>query len=414
MTPVAHVVTVGMVPSAALADPDAAVTAVALGEAGVSVVSRTVIDDDEAALERALAPGGAVTVVLAGGGGSAGDIVRRVLARAAGARLVLSERFLAALEERYRRLDRPVPRRAERLALLPQGAVLWPTDAGEPGWLLEAGDRAFAVLVRDGGLRATLAEHLVPFARARFAGRGVVLARTLRTAGVTSGEVEERLAEWLGAPDSKTGDVTATVLPAEGEVWVRLRARGTTLADAARALARVEVQVAAALGEDCYGRDAESLEVVIGRLLLERRMTLAVAESCTGGLLGHRLTNVPGSSAYFERGVLAYSNRAKQELLGVPEAVLRSHGAVSAPCAEAMARGVATLAGTACGLAITGIAGPDGGTPGKPVGTVYIGLAVDGRVSVQQFRFGGDRASIKWQSSQSAFDMLRRALKGRA
>ncbi len=112
--------------------------------------------------------------------------------------------------------------------------------------------------------------------------------------------------------------------------------------------------------------------------------------------------------------MLAYSNRAKEELLGVPEAVLRAHGAVSAPCAEAMAGGVATRAGTSCALAITGIAGPDGGTPAKPVGTVYIGLAVEGQVSARHFRFAGDRASIKWQSTQAAFDMLRRALKARA
>jgi len=139
-----------------------------------------------------------------------------------------------------------------------------------------------------------------------------------------------------------------------------------------------------------------------------------VAESCTGGLLGHRLTNIPGSSAYFERGALVYSNRAKQELLGVPEETLRVHGAVSAPCAEAMARGICERAGTPCGLAITGIAGPDGGTPAKPVGTVFVGLAVEGHVTARRFRFTGDRVSIKWQSTQAAFDMLRRALKGRA
>jgi nicotinamide-nucleotide amidase len=190
-------VTVGAAPSAALADPEAAAVAAALTEAGVAVVSRTTIDDDDGALERALAPDDGLTVVLAGSGGSAGDIVRRVLARAAGRHLVLSERFLAALEECYRRLDRPVPRRAERLALLPQGAVVWLTDEGEPGWALEAGARAFAVLVRDGGLQAALGQYLVPFARARFAGRGVVLVRTLRTAGVTPAEVEERLADWL-------------------------------------------------------------------------------------------------------------------------------------------------------------------------------------------------------------------------
>jgi nicotinamide-nucleotide amidase len=405
----AHVVTVGVPPAAELPDLEGAAVAAALAEAGLPVASRVAIEDDEPALERALAPGDGLTVVIAGAG--AGDLVRRVLARAIGARLVLNERFLAALEERHRRLDRPLPRRAERLALLPQGAQAWTADDGEPGWLVEDGARAFAVLARDGGLRAVLAQHLVPYARLRAAGRGAVIVRTLRTAGVSVGELEERLAAWLGQPESRTGEVAVTLLPGEGEAWVRLRARG---ADAARALARVETSMAAALGDDCYGRDAETLELVVGRMLRERRLTLAVAESCTGGLLGHRLTSVGGSSAYFERGVLVYSNRAKEELLGVPAEILRVHGAVSAPCAEAMARGIASRAGTACALAITGIAGPDGGTPTKPVGTVFVGLAVDGHASARRFRFLGDRASVKWQSTQAAFDMLRRALKGRA
>ncbi len=399
------VVTVGVPPAAEVPDAEAAAVAQALGEAGVPVTSRVAVEDDEAALERALAPDDGLTVVL--GSAGAGDLVRRVLARAVGARLVLSERFLAALEERWRRLDRPLPRRDERLALLPQGAQAWTTDDGEPGFLLESGARAFAVLARDGGLRTAVEQHLVPYARARAAGRGAVVVRTLRTAGVPAGELEERLAAWLGQP----GDVAVTLAPGDGEVWVRLRAKG---ADAARALARVEAPVRDALGDDCYGKDAETLEVVVGRMLLERRLTLAVAESCTGGLLGHRITSVSGSSAYFERGVLVYSNRAKEELLGVPAEVLRVHGAVSAPCAEAMARGIAERAGTPCALAITGIAGPDGGTPAKPVGTVFVGLAVEGRVSARRFRFPGDRASVKWQSTQAAFDMLRRTLKERA
>jgi nicotinamide-nucleotide amidase len=410
VTAAAHVVTVGAPPGAALADPEAATVAAALVEAGVPVASRVVLDEDEAALERALAPDDGLTVVIAGG--SAGDVTRRVLARAVGARLVLSERFLAALEERYRRLDRPLPRRAERLALVPQGASTWPVDDGEPGWMLESGARAFVVLARDGGLPAALAAHLVPFARARFAGRGVVLVRTLRAAGVTLGEVEERLAAWLGAGERKGADIA--VVQGDGEVWVRLRARAATLAEASRVLDGVEAPVLDALGDDCYGRDAESLELVVGRLLLERRLTLAVAESCTGGLLGHRLTNVPGASAYFERGVLVYSNRAKEELLGVPAEVLRAHGAVSAACAEAMVRGICERARTPCGLAITGVAGPDGGTAAKPVGTVFVALAVPEGVTSRGFRFLGDRASVKWQSTQAAFDMLRRALKGGA
>ena len=154
-----HVVTVG-VPAGAEPDPEAAAVAQALADAGAPVASRVAIEDDEGALERALAPDDGLTVVLAGAG--AGDLVRRVVARAIGARLVLSERFLAALEEGYRRLDRPLPRRAERLALLPQGAQAWTTEHGEPGFMLESGARGVVVLARDGGLRAAVERHLVP------------------------------------------------------------------------------------------------------------------------------------------------------------------------------------------------------------------------------------------------------------
>ena len=165
-----------------------------------------------------------------------------------------------------------------------------------------------------------------------------------------------------------------------------------------------------ALGTDCYGVDGESLEVVVGALLRERGLGVSTAESCTGGLVAHRLTNIPGSSRYVERGVVVYSNEAKTELLGVPAELIRAHGAVSAPVAEAMARGVCRIGGTACGLAITGIAGPDGGSPEKPVGTVFIGVASPAGVEVRRFRFAGGREAVKWQSAQAALDLLRRAL----
>jgi nicotinamide-nucleotide amidase len=375
--------------------------------AGVPVAGRVLIDEDEAALEQAMAGDAGLAVVVAGPGGSAGDVVRRVIARVSGLRLVLQERMLGALAESYRRRDRPLPRRAERLALLPQGAAVWPADDGDPAWLLEAGRAAF-VVVPPGALAPGLARQLVEFARS-FAGPRRIVTRILRTAGASLDDIEERLAEWLGHGD---GDVTVATVPADGEVWVRLRARGATTEEAMAALERVESRIAAALGEDCYGRDADTLEQVVGRLLSARGLTLSVAESCTGGLLGHRLTNVSGSSAYFERGVVVYSNRAKQELLGVPEEVLRAHGAVSGPCAEAMARGICARSGSACGLAVTGIAGPDGGTPQKPVGTVFFGVAVEGTVTSRRFRFAGDRAAVKWQSAQTALDLLRRSLGG--
>jgi nicotinamide-nucleotide amidase len=406
VSPGVHVVSVGVGPLAH-GDPEGSAVVAALAGAGIPVAARVFIDEDDAALERALDGDGGLTVLVAGAGGSAGDIVRRVLARAAGARLALNERVLAAIEEWYRRRDRPMPRRAERLALLPQGAVLWPVAGGEPAWMLETARAAFVVLPRGAaeGLAEVIEHQVLPLARARL-GRAAVLVRTLKTVGPSVAEIEDRLVQFLGAD----GDVSLLVLPAEAEVWVRLRARAATAAEAAGRLAAAETEVAAALGADCYGRDADTLERIVGARLTATGLTLAVAESCTGGLVGHRLTNLPGSSAYFERGVVVYSNAAKMELLGVPEAVLRTHGAVSAATAEAMVRGVCATARTACGLSVTGIAGPDGGTPAKPVGTVFIGLAFKGDVSSRRFHFGGDRSSIKWQSSQMALDMLRRRL----
>src|SRR5262249_38621144 len=293
--------------------------------------------------------------------------------------------------------------------LVPEDARVWTIEGAEQAWLVENRGRAWMVLTPGAALARTIEQHLVPYARALAARRPALTVRTLRTAGVELAEVEERLAKWL-RPGRAPEEVEVTTLGAPGEVWVRLRARGDTQAAAVKALAAVEGEVAERLGDDCFGREGDDLERVVGRMLVARAMMLSVAESCTGGLLGHRITSVPGSSAYFERGVMVYTNRAKQELLGVAEEVLRAHGAVSGQCAEAMVRGVCRLGGSACGLAVTRIPRPPRGTPTKPVGTVWVGVAVDGQVAAHHFLFDGDRAAVKWQSAQAALDLLRRAL----
>ena len=323
---------------------------------------------------------------------------------------MLSERFLEAMEAEYAARGQAMPRRMDRLALLPQGAQVWPAaTGGEPGWMLEAEHGPIAVLPAGSArLGDLIDQHLRPLAP-RVTGPGERrLVRTLRATGIAPADAEERLGRWLG----RDGEVAVSCVPVEGDVWVRLAARGASRSLAASALARVEAEVEQALGDDCYGRDDETLEFVVGRLLQERGLMVSVAESCTGGLLGHRITGVPGSSRYFERGVLVYSNAAKQELIGVPEELLRAHGAVSAPVAEAMVKGVAGVGRSACALAITGVAGPDGGTPDKPVGTVFVGALSPGGTSVRRFRFAGDREGVKWQSTQAALDMLRRGLLG--
>jgi nicotinamide-nucleotide amidase len=403
------ILTVSAAHLAATEEPGAMV-ARALVVEGVPVRSREVVDEDEAALEpaiRAALDAHGLVVLLALPGGSGGEIVPRTIARLAGARLVLHERLLELMQQDFASRGQAMPRRLDRQALLPQGAEIWPVASGEPAWRLETPGGMLVVLPASSRhLPALVAEQLAPLARTLLPAGEAVVVRTLRTVGLGPAEAEERLAPWLGKEDG----VSVSCLLVDGDVWVRLRARGASRGLAERALAEVEAEVERALGEDCYGRDGDTLEAVVGRMLVERGLGLSVAESCTGGLLGHRLTGVPGSSRYFERGVIAYSNQAKEEMLGVPAELLRVHGAVSAPVARAMAEGVLRQGRSQCALAITGIAGPDGGTPDKPVGTVFVASATPGALEVRRFRFRGAREAVKWQSSQAALDMLRRSL----
>jgi nicotinamide-nucleotide amidase len=402
----AHVLTVA---DGAADDRAAREVARALAAEGALVVSRQVVDESPAALEPALRgalDAGGLTVVLCQPGGSAGELVPRVVARLAGARLVLNERRLALLEASFAQRGRAMPRRLDRLGLLPKGAELLPSAPdGWDGWSLARKSGVVVVLPLGSPYLGRMVGDFFK-ASPGLSAPEPAIQRVLLTTALSAADAEDRVGPWLG----KEGDVTVSCLPVDGDVHVRLLARGATRALAEAALAPVEAQVRAALGADCYGQDDDLLEAVVGRLLLERGWTVSVAESCTGGLLGHRLTNIAGSSRYLERGVVVYSNRAKEELLGVPEPLLRAHGAVSAPVAEAMAAGICRVSGSPCGLAVTGIAGPDGGSAEKPLGTVYVAVATPAGVEARRFHFGGDRAAVKWQSSQAALDMLRRRL----
>jgi nicotinamide-nucleotide amidase len=397
-----------MVAEADADDAPARALAHALAASGWIVSSRQVVDESEAALGPALGAGlerEGLTVILAQPGGSSGELVPRVVSRLTGRRLVLHERRLRLLEAAYNRRGQALPRRLERLALLPEGAELLPAAAGadQDSWSLAA-DQSLIIVLPLGSADPSPILQFVSMRRRKT--QESVVQRVLLTTGLSPADAEERLAAWLG----KEHPVAVSCLTVAGDVRVRLRTRGATREAAEAALAPVERAVREALGEDCYGQDEETLESAVGRLLLERGLTVAVAESCTGGLVAHRLTNVPGSSRYVDRGVVVYSNRAKEEMLGVPAALLKSHGAVSAPVAEAMAAGVCRLSGSPCGIAVTGIAGPDGGTPAKPVGSVFIAAAVPSGVEVKRCHFSGGREAIKWQSAQAALDLLRRRL----
>jgi nicotinamide-nucleotide amidase len=231
--------------------------------------------------------------------------------------------------------------------------------------------------------------------------------RVLRITGRTESDVDAAAqpvySPWTSAPVP----ITTTILAALGQIELHLTADAANRAEADAALDAAVGELQAVFGAAIYSTDGRPLEAVIGEMLTERHMTIAVAESCTGGLLASRLTDVPGSSAYVERGIVCYSNRAKIELAGVPEALIAEHGAVSEPVARAMAAGIRERAGTNVGIGITGIAGPTGGSPDKPVGTVAIAVVAGDDARVRTFQFLGGREMVKFQSAQAAMNMLR-------
>jgi nicotinamide-nucleotide amidase len=401
----AELVTVSGDPAGTVADAALAVGRL-LERAGCPVRARRVVPAEEDGAERALrqaaAEGGYVVAVAEDDG--AGPL-RQALARCLGSRLVLSNRALDLVAGANAARGHAVPGRAEQLALVPQGAaVLAAPEPGEPALLAELGDALVLVLPPLPATAVSLAKaHLLPrLAEGR--GGSLVLARTLRLVGLEVSAAEAQLQAALRGAEGATGHVVDT----GEECWARVRVRADSPARGEAAFGALEPALRGAFGLAWYGVDDETLEVVVGRLLRGRGFTVALAESCTGGLVGHRLTQVAGSSAYFERGFVVYSNEAKQALLGVPESVLREHGAVSAPCADAMARGARERAGTDLGVAVTGIAGPDGGTPAKPVGTVFVALADRQGTVVERYRFDRDREGNKALSAVRALDLLRR------
>jgi nicotinamide-nucleotide amidase len=382
-----------------------------LDDLGFPVVRRTIVGDRVAEIVPTLtaARNGADLVLIGGGLGPTGDdLTREAVAEALGRNLVFHPEILAGLEARFARREKPMPESNRRQAFVIEGAEVLPNPQGSaPGQWIADGGRIIVLLPgppRE--MEAVFEQAVLPRLRAWRAGYGV--RRILRTTGLTESEVEDRIAGRY----PQAGDLRLTVLASPGQIDIHVASFSSVserlAADAAETLA---ADLCALLGDAVFTETRESLEEVVARLLSAGGRTLAVAESCSGGLLAHRLTNVPGSSSFFLAGYTVYANAAKIRDLDVPAALLEAHGAVSAPAAEAMARGARVRTGSDYALAVTGIAGPGGATPEKPVGLVYIALAgPDGSVTVVRNLFFGGREAIKRHSTQRALDLLRRAL----
>jgi nicotinamide-nucleotide amidase len=237
-----------------------------------------------------------------------------------------------------------------------------------------------------------------------------LVRRVLRIVGRTESHTEEAVRPLYPEWSRAAIPIGATILASLGQIELHLSARAASRDAAEAALEDASLQVVERLGLDVFSRDGTSMEHVLGALLIERNLRIAVAESCTGGLIASRLTDVPGSSRYLDLGIIAYANDAKTDLLGVAPALIEEHGAVSEPVAIAMADGIRARAKADVGIGVTGIAGPGGGTPAKPVGTVAVAAAIPGLERSRVFRFIGDREQVKFQASQAALDMVRRML----
>ena len=384
-----------------------------LNELGVVLGGKCVVGDDRRAMadvfRQALARADLV-IVTGGLGPTADDVTRDAVSDVLGRTLEANEEILAAIRQRFERRGLKMPDVNRRQALVPSGAgVLANAFGTAPGLLLESDERMVVLLPgppRE--LRPMFETHVEPRIAERTGGRRV-RRRVLKITGRSESQVEELAFPVYSTFGTTDAPVETTILAAPGQIELHVSAAGSDARALTETLDDAVARLAATIGTAVFSTDGRSLEAVVGTLLKARGLRIAAAESCTGGGLLSRLTDVPGSSAWVLGGVIAYANEVKVEQLGVPAALIAAHGAVSEPVAQAMADGVRERLRADVGVAITGIAGPDGGSPEKPVGTVVI-ATTGPTAAVRTFLFPGDREAIRRFATTAALEMLRQGL----
>ena len=372
------------------------------------------VDDDETAIKTALDHilTQAEAVIVTGGlGPTVDDKTTAAVARAYGLKLYRDEAILAKIRGIFERYGLKWAPNNAKQADFPEGSEPIVNPVGTAwGFSLNVKDKLIAVLPGvPSEMKRMLSQGVLPVLHRTFPDAAQAVAtRTFKLTGISEAEVDQRLTD----ADLEGQGVAVGFYPSFPEIRVVLTVRKETDAEAQELLKSAESQVEERLARHIFARDEETLEGTVAALLTEKKLTLAVAESCTGGLITDRLTDISGSSAFLERGAVTYSNLAKTELLGVPEATLKKYGAVSEPTARQMAEGVRQLGHTNLGISTTGIAGPTGGSDAKPVGTVFIALT-DGQETIcRKYLFRWERRLVKVAASQAALMMLKRYLSG--
>ena len=378
-----------------------------LTDEGIDVVFKTSVGDDINRMAEAfnIARSRADVIIASGGlGPTSDDLTKKAVVKAFKRNLIFHQEILKQIEDSFHKRGSPMPKINQNQALIPQGSKalsnLWGVA---PGIFLE--DKEFLFFALPGvpvEMKWMMENEVLPILRAKKPER-FILHRKLKTTGISESALYEKIEKLI----DPNGEIKVAFLPGYLGVDVRLTMESRDRDQAQVKIDELEQKIRGVLGTYIYGTDGQSLEMVVGKRLLERKRTIAVAESCTGGLIGARFTNVSGSSKYFERGVITYSNEAKTELLNVPKEIIEKYGAVSEEVAILMAEGVRKLAKTDYGLSITGIAGPTGGTPQKPVGLVFVGFAHENDSFAQRFLFGENRKSNRERAAQAALNLVR-------
>ncbi|MEW5761728.1 MAG: competence/damage-inducible protein A [Bacillota bacterium] len=377
---------------------------------GIEVTAHTSVGDDRAVMKRAIqdALQRADLVFTTGGlGPTSDDITKEVVAEVVGRPMVLDRASVSGMESHFAVQGKELPEVLIRQAYFPAGARVLPNPVGTAsGAILEIDGKAIIILPgppRE--LQAMFEASVIPYLKSLPGHGPVIYHRVYRLTAIPEYAVHEALRDLTTLKNPTLG-----FLARPGEVHVRVAARGANMLEAENSAAGVGEEIRRRLGPYIFAVNDEKIEVTVGDLLQAKGLTLAVAESCTAGLLGARITSVPGSSAYFAGGVIAYSNALKERLLGVPAETLARHGAVSEETAVAMVRGVRSVTGADVALAVTGIAGPGGGTPEKPVGLVYIALAGTNYLDCRRFVLPGHRAAVREGTVNTALNLLKRYL----
>lgn len=412
-SPAAAILTIGNeILSGKTINTNASFIAQELGKIGVQVTSVISVGDDDKAIKRGLkhALTFADIIIATGGlGPTRDDITKKAVADFFHRTIAIDPKQLRIVQNRFSAMGYDkMPENNITQAEIPDGARIFPNPRGTaPGLMIRDKEtRCFMLPGVPDEMTLLMTEHVIPYLKHHLRNDITILYRTIRTTGIGESKLAELLDPVLGSLESPV----VAYLPSPKGVDIRLTVKGTNQKELKEKIKNIENRIIFLASEYVYGFDDDTLEKIVGELLRRHNLTIAVAESCTGGLIGHRLTEIPGSSDYLDQAIVAYSNRSKIELLGVKSETLETFGAVSEQTAQEMAEGIRKTSTCDIGAATTGIAGPTGGTPQKPVGLVYIAIADKFDTITKQLNLYGERSRIKIQASQALLNLLRKHL----